>query len=185
MQIIQRMLKSKPFSIKNFHNRNVSCTPKPSCLPFLSKKAAESLQLIAAQLPNKPLIVQSALRTANQQYLLRKWKNERRCGITEAAVPGQSNHESLQAIDISNEVARQYQHVFEANGWERFKNKTNVAHFDFNQSTPSLQTRSLIAFQQLWNENTKNSNREIPTKEYGKYSSKTIAALYDAPCDGW
>ena len=40
-----------------------------------------------------------------QQYLLYRWFQLGRCGITAAAVPGNSNHESGRAIDVGNHEA--------------------------------------------------------------------------------
>ena len=48
------------------------------------------------------LSVTSAFRTIAQQYLLYRWYQTGQCGISLAAVPGNSNHETGIAVDVSN-----------------------------------------------------------------------------------
>ena len=63
-------------------------------LPYLGERARADLHAAAAAGGGKVVRINSAFRTVVQQYLLRRWFELGRCGITAAAEPGESNHES-------------------------------------------------------------------------------------------
>src|SRR5687767_3790550 len=68
-------------------------------LPYLNGTAKTRLEQVAA---TRVVRVNSAFRTVAQQYLLYRWKQLGRCGITAAATPGRSNHEGGRALDLAN-----------------------------------------------------------------------------------
>src|SRR5512142_104969 len=63
-------------------------------LPYLAANAKQDLMDVAA---THIVQVNSAFRTVAQQYLLYQWYRQGRCGISIAATPGRSNHESGRA----------------------------------------------------------------------------------------
>src|SRR5688572_30789096 len=67
---------------------------------FIQKPARDKLTAVVKANPGKTLTINSMLRTVAQQYLLWNWYQAGRCGISLAAKPGNSNHESGLAIDI-------------------------------------------------------------------------------------
>jgi MYXO-CTERM domain-containing protein len=143
-------------------------------LPYLDP--AGHAALVAASTGSK-IRINSAFRTVAQQYLLRRWKDLGRCGITAAALPARSNHESGRAVDIDNYVALRSK--LRANGWI-----DNVAgddvHFE-HLTSPDIRGADVQAFQRLW-------NRNHPTEllaEDGDYGAMTAARLAQAPGEGF
>ena len=64
-------------------------------MPYLHPSAKTSL---VAAANSASLQVNSGYRTVAQQYLLYRWAAAHRCGISIAATPGTSNHESGRAV---------------------------------------------------------------------------------------
>jgi uncharacterized protein (TIGR03382 family) len=121
--------------------------------------------------------VNSAFRTVAQQYLLYRWFQLGRCGITAAATPGTSNHESGRALDIQN-----YSGLIGpmgAKGWSHDVPGDPV-HFD-HLASPDIRGRDVLAFQKLWNRN--NPNDKIA--EDGDYGPQTEARLRTSPAEGF
>ncbi|MCX5741069.1 MAG: M15 family metallopeptidase [Proteobacteria bacterium] len=146
-------------------------------LPYLGLDARTDLYAAAAAGNGKVIEVTSAFRTVVQQYLLRRWFELKRCGITAAAAPGKSNHESGRALDISNYSA--WVTTFGANGWAHDVPGDPV-HFD-HLASPDIRGADILAFQRLWNRNAPDE----PINEDGSYGAMTEAAIQRAPAEGF
>jgi hypothetical protein len=123
------------------------------------------------------MTVNSMLRTVAQQYLLKSWVNT--CGITAAANPGSSNHETGLAIDVDEHAA--WQSALESHGFT-WLGSGDVVHFDYTGAgTVDLHPIGVKAFQKLWNLN----HPEAPISEDGLYGPQTEGALTQSPADGF
>jgi len=143
-------------------------------LPYLGEEARDDL-LAAAALGE--IRLNSAYRTVAQQYLIVRWFEAGRCGITAAADPGSSNHESGRAIDVANWSERVS--VLGANGWSHTVPGDEV-HFD-HLGSPDLRGSDVLAFQRLWNRN----HPEDPIDEDGDWGPATEARLSESPSEGF
>jgi hypothetical protein len=146
-------------------------------LPYVSAQARDALLAAAATGGGDVVQVTSAFRTVVQQYLLRRWFELGRCGITAAAQPGSSNHESGRALDISNYntwITR-----FEAKGWAHDVPGDPV-HFD-HLTSPDIRGADVLAFQRLWNKNAPDD----PIDEDGSYGTQTAERIKKAPAEGF
>ena len=121
--------------------------------------------------------VTSAFRTVVQQYLLRRWFELGRCGITAAAEPGGSNHESGRALDVSNYST--WLSALEGQGWSHDVPGDPV-HFDHLDS-PDIRGADVLAFQRLWNRNAPDD----PITADGAYGPETEARVKRAPAEGF
>jgi uncharacterized protein (TIGR03382 family) len=143
-------------------------------LPYLHATAKADLIKVSA---TATLQVNSAFRTVAQQYLLYRWYQLGRCGITAAATPGRSNHESGRAVDLAN-----YSSVvsaMSARGWSHDVPGDPV-HFD-HLSSPDIRGKDVLAFQRLWNRN----NPTDKISEDGAYGPQTEARLKASPATGF
>ena len=146
---------------------------------FLQTAAANSLKKVLARRSGSSMTITSALRSLAQQYLLYRWYKLGRCGIGLAASPGNSNHESALALDLSNYSS--WKSAFQAEGW-RWLGSSDPVHYDFKGSgTVTLKGLSIKAFQRLWNKN--NPNDKIA--EDGQYGPNTEARLAKSPAGGF
>jgi len=143
-------------------------------LPYLSKKAGEDL--VAASNVGS-IQINSAFRTIAQQYLLYRWFQNGRCGITAAARVGRSNHESGRSIDVANWSSRIT--TLRNKGWGHTVPGDEV-HFD-HLASPDTRGIDTKAFQRLWNRN--NPNDKIA--EDGAYGPQTEARLKKSPSTGF
>ncbi len=128
---------------------------------------------------NKTMTINSALRTVAQQYLLQEWYSKRRCGITLAALPGESNHETGLALDVAE--AYKWKSAFKAQQFH-WLGKVDGMHFDYKG--PDAETgihADVKAFQQLWNLN--HPKDTIPAN--GRYSPATEERLRQSPAAGF
>ncbi len=146
-------------------------------LPYLGSKARTDLYAAAAAGGGKVIRVNSAFRSVAQQYLLRRWFELGRCGITAAALPGGSNHESGRALDIQN--YSEWISVFAARGWSHSVPGDPV-HFD-HTGTADIRGTDVLAFQRLWNRNAPNDK----IGEDGSYGPMTASRLARAPAEGF
>jgi hypothetical protein len=146
-------------------------------LPYLGEPARD--QLFAAADAGAPKVVRitSAFRTVVQQYLLRRWFELGRCGITAAAEPGESNHESGRALDVSN--YSEWISIFAANGWDHSVPGDPV-HFD-HLASDDIRGSDVQAFQRLWNRNAPDDLID----EDGAYGPATAARVKLAPAEGF
>jgi hypothetical protein len=143
-------------------------------LPYLDQSARDDLQKVAAV---APLQVNSALRTLAQQYLLYRWYQEGRCGITAAATVGNSNHEGGRAVDLQNYSTRIT--AMANRGWAHDVPGDDV-HFDHTASVDH-RGEDVHAFQVLWNKNHPNDM----IAEDGDYGPQTEARLKMSPATGF
>jgi Synergist-CTERM protein sorting domain-containing protein len=143
-------------------------------LPYMHSTAKTDLLAVAS---NRFVQVNSGFRTVAQQYLLYRWYQLGRCGISAAATPGRSNHQSGRAVDLAN-----YSSLISAmanKGWTH-PIPGDPVHFE-HPSSPDIRGRDVKAFQRLWNRN--NPNDKI--SEDGAYGPQTEARLKKAPATGF
>jgi hypothetical protein len=143
-------------------------------LPYLDETARDDLKKVAA---NNPIQVNSALRTLAQQYLLYRWYQEGRCGITAAATVGNSNHEGGRAVDLQNYSTRIT--AMANHGWAHDVPGDDV-HFDHTASVDH-RGEDVHAFQVLWNKNHPGDTITVD----GDYGPQTEARLKMAPATGF
>lgn len=144
-------------------------------LPYLDPAAVAELNEAAAEVG--VLSLNSVYRTVAQQYLLYKWFKQGRCGITAAAKPGLSNHESGRAMDVANYGAAKRALV--RHGWREDVARDPV-HFDhvFSPDNRGLDT---MAFQQLWNLNHPDDRID----EDGDFGAATEQRMRITPASGF
>ncbi len=145
--------------------------------PFLQAPAAAALRNVA-KTRNVKLVINSALRTLPQQFLLYRWYQTGRCGIGLAAAPGRSNHESGVAVDVNDNAG--WRAGFQGNGW-RWLGASDPVHYDFTAGGVSLAGLSVRAFQRLWNKN----NPTDKVAEDGVYGATTETRLARSPIGGF
>lgn len=145
--------------------------------PYLQTPAAVALKNVAAR-RSSTISVTSGLRTLPQQYLLYRWYQTGRCGIGLAARPGNSNHESGLALDISDSASHR---SALQNGGFRWLGSSDPVHYDYTAAGVSLKGLSVKAFQRLWNRN----NPSDTIAEDGDYGPATEARLAKAPIGGF
>ena len=143
-------------------------------LPYLGKSAKTALESAAAV---RSVQINSAFRTVAQQYLLYRWYQQGRCGISAAAAPGRSNHQSGRALDLANYST--VRSTMQSKGWS-WLGSSDPVHFDYYGS-PDIRGQDVRAFQRLWNRN--NPNDKIA--EDGAYGPQTEARLRMAPATGF
>jgi hypothetical protein len=165
---------AKPGSFVQFAPGNGLTFSSNAVLPFLEKKAKDDLMAVAA---NSPIQLNSALRTVVQQYLLYRWYQQGRCGITIAATPGNSNHEGGRAVDVANYSTRIT--ALANKGWAHDVAGDPV-HFD-HLSSPDGRGQDVAAFQRLWNRNHPNDTIAVD----GDYGPQTEAKLRASPATGF
>jgi MYXO-CTERM domain-containing protein len=144
-------------------------------IPYATPGAARDLEEAGATLGE--IRINSAYRTVVQQYLLYQWYLQGRCGITAAAMPGGSNHESGRAIDVGNYDA--LRSALPDFGWVQTVPGDPV-HFD-HLASPDLRGTDVLGFQRLWNRN----NPDFLIDEDGLYGPMTSMALRDSPAEGF
>ncbi len=174
LQIADEVNCMMPGQLARFEPTATILFSSAAVLPYLDPEAQIALTKAAL---GTTIRINSAFRTVAQQYLLRRWKDLGRCGITAAALPGRSNHESGRAIDVSNYAAVGSR--LRSNGWD-----DNVAgdevHFE-HLSSPDIRGADVQAFQRLW-------NRNYPTDliaEDGDYGPATESRLAKSPGEGF
>jgi hypothetical protein len=137
--------------------------------PYLLATARDALWKASASLN---LDVTSAFRTIADQYVL---YYSGACAL--AATPGNSNHETGRAVDLSNWSAATS--AMEAAGCTHTYPSSDPVHFD----CPGVDDRSdsILAFQKLWNVN----NPGDKIAEDGSYGPATEARLAKSPAGGF
>jgi len=142
-------------------------------LPYISAETAAALRDASAK---EALQLNSGLRSVAQQYLLKKWQQAGRCGISAAASPGRSNHETGRALDLANSASARAE--MRSEGFTTIRN--DPPHFDHLHS-PDLRSINVEAFQRLWNRN----HPEDPISEDGIYGGETSERLLKSPANGF
>jgi hypothetical protein len=145
-------------------------------LPYLDAEARDDLYA-AAVAGGRELRINSAFRSVVQQYLLRTWFEQGRCGIAAAAQPGRSNHEGGRAIDVDN--WDEWVEDLPAHGWLHDVPGDDV-HFD-HVASPDIRGADVLAFQRLWNRN----NPDDLIAEDGDYGPQTAARIAISPSEGF
>lgn len=162
--------------------RRISSIPRVSLgsaaatAPYLQHDAATALSRAASR-GSGTIAINSGMRTIAQQYLLKRWAERGRCGISAAASPGRSNHESGLAIDVSDYST--WRTRLEAEGFRWFGSGDRV-HFDYTGGR-DLRSVSVRAFQRLWNRN----HPDDRIAEDGSYGPATESRLRRAPAEGF
>lgn len=147
--------------------------------PYLVKPARDALVAAAKAKPGTTLHINSMLRNVAQQYMLRRWYEVGRCGITAAATPGNSNHETGLALDIQNSST--WRSALESRGFDWF-GSSDVPHFDYVGSGAQNQKGlDVKAFQRLWNRNHPGDL----ISEDGSYGPQTKARIQKSPASGF
>jgi len=163
-----------PGNFVHFSSGNGISITSNAVLPYLAQGARDDLETVAHA---HSLQINSALRTVAQQYLLYRWYEEGRCGITAAATPGTSNHEGGRAVDLQNWASRISDMA--AHGWHHDVPGDPV-HFD-HTSTPDRRGEDVHAFQVLWNRNHPGDR----IAEDGEYGPATQSKLVASPATGF
>lgn len=153
--------------------------PSDVVFPYLEGPAKNKLVEALDANPGKTMTVNSMLRTVAQQYMLYRWYQTGRCDIGLAAKPGNSNHETGLAIDISEYSS--WKSALSSRGFNWFGNG-DKPHFDYRGSG-AVDHRGLDvkAFQRLWNRNNPNDTID----EDGDYGPQTESRLKQAPASGF
>lgn len=125
------------------------------------------------------MVVNSMLRTVAQQYLLYRWYQKGTCGISLAATPGNSNHETGLAIDIDNQST--WRSKLSAKGFQ-WLGASDPVHFDY-VGAGAVDHRGLdvLAFQRLWNRN----HPEDKIAEDGDWGPATSGRMAKSPAAGF
>jgi hypothetical protein len=177
-QIIDEMQCMKPglfVAVPSEPNLSV----EPQVFAYLLAPARDHLIATLAAHPGTTMTVTSMYRTIAQQYLLATWHSQGRCGISAAAPPGESNHETGLAIDVSNHstwYSSLSGHSFHWLG------SFDPVHFDY-QGTGAVDQRGLDveAFQRLWNRN----HASDTIAEDGDFGPASQARLRESPASGF
>lgn len=173
-QISDEIACMSPGSLVKFASTANLTFTSSAVLPYLHSGARTDLLAVAA---SRKVQVNSAFRTVAQQYLLYRWYQLGRCGITAAATPGRSNHQSGRALDLQNYSA--LISPMAARGWTH-NVPNDPVHFD-HPSSPDIRGKDVLAFQRLWNRN--NPNDKIA--EDGDYGPQTEARLKKSEATGF
>lgn len=175
-QLIRQIDRTAPGLLVDFSHLNVECGA--GVHSFLQAPAVRALEKAIASRGRK-MIVNSAYRTLAQQAILHAHCKHRRCGITAAALPGRSNHNTGLALDI--EDAAGWRPYLERYGWD-WIGSFDPMHFDFKGAgIKNLSWLSIKAFQQLWNYN----HPEQRIIEDGAWGTQTEKALLSSSIDGF
>ena len=146
---------------------------------FLESPARDRLVAALDANPGKTMRVNSALRTVAQQYLLHRWAANGRCGISVAARPGRSNHETGLALDIDQ--ASSWRSALESRGFD-WAGSSDPVHYDY-EGPNAVDHRGLDvrAFQRLWNRNNPSDVIGVD----GDYGPQTESRMKKAPAAGF
>jgi hypothetical protein len=175
-QLIDEINCLRPNTLVQFSRGDIN--EGESVWPFLQAPAVADLHAALDQ-RGRAMSMNSALRTLPQQYLLYKWYQDGQCGISLAARPGRSPHESGKAIDIEDHGG--WQNALENHSWSWHGNDDAV-HFDYvGGGTVDLSGLSVRAFQRLWNRN----HPDDLIAEDGQYGPQTEGKLRASPVDGF
>jgi peptidoglycan hydrolase-like protein with peptidoglycan-binding domain len=171
-QLIHQLQLMLPNAFVSFDDLNVDLLD--AAYAYVQPPAKQALQQAIADRGVK-MLVNSAYRTIAQQMLL---YNDRFNNPNPVAPPGASNHQTGLAIDI--EDPRGWEPYLMRYGWNPLPG--DPPHFDYlGGSTVDIRSKSILAFQQLWNKN--NPNNKI--SEDGSFGPQTEAALNQTPAPGF
>ncbi|MBK9263785.1 MAG: D-alanyl-D-alanine carboxypeptidase family protein [Polyangiaceae bacterium] len=147
--------------------------------PYIEKPARDKLVAALNANKGKTMTINSALRTVAQQYLLYRWYQTGRCGISLAAKPGNSNHETGLALDVSQYST--WKPILTNYGF-KWLGSSDPWHFDYvGAGAVSHKGLDVKAFQRLWNRN--NPGDKIAAD--GIWGPQTEARMKKAPAGGF
>ncbi len=147
--------------------------------PFLEKPARDRLVTSLDAHKGTHMTINSALRTVAQQYLLYKWGAANRCGINVVAKPGNSNHETGLALDISQSST--WRSSLQNQGFKWF-GSSDAMHYDYTgPGSVNHKGLDVKAFQRLWNAN--HPGDKIATD--GEWGPNTEARMKKSPAAGF
>ncbi len=147
--------------------------------PYMQTPGKTALLKAVDANPSKQMSVSSMFRNVAQQYLLYQWYLSKKCGISLAAKPGSSNHESGVAIDISEYST--WKTPLTNNGF-KWLGSADPWHYDYvGGGAKNLKGTDVLAFQMLWNLN----NPGDKIGEDGAYGPQTEARLKKSPAGGF
>jgi peptidoglycan hydrolase-like protein with peptidoglycan-binding domain len=171
-QLIYQLQLVLPDTFVSFDDLNVNLGE--AAFPYVQVAAKQALQK-AIQDRGICMVVNSSYRTIAQQLLL---YNDRFNNSNPVAAPGASNHQTGLAIDIDD--PRGWDTYLIRYGWNPLTG--DWPHFNYEGGgTLDIRSKSILAFQQLWNKN--NPNDKID--EDGSFGSQTEAALNQSPAQGF
>jgi hypothetical protein len=126
----------------------------------------------------RPLKINSCYRTAAQQICMHEWAKAGKNDITLAAIPGTSNHERGEAVDVDD--WQNAAPIFKSNGWAHQLDKTgsDPVHFEMSMGADRV---TVVALQKYWNKY--NPNNRI--SEDGDYGDETRSAALKLPINGY
>ena len=157
----------------------VNASASSNVFLFLEQPARDKLAAALSANSSKHLSISSMLRTVAQQFLLYRWYQTGRCGISLAAKPGNSNHETGLAIDVSEYSA--WKSAFTAHGF-KWLGSADPWHFDYvGAGAVSHKGLDVKAFQRLWNRN----NPGDKISEDGAWGPATEARMKVSPPNGF
>jgi len=162
--------------------QDISSTPKvifgSAVFPYMQQNAKTSFNK-AMTASSRTLTMNSAYRTLAQQLMLYKWYLAGRCGISLAAKPGTSNHETGIAFDCND--GSSWQSHFSQYSF-KWLGSQDPPHYDYTGSgNVEIRPSSIKGFQRLWN--TNNPNDRIA--EDGLYGPDTESRLLKSPAGGF
>lgn len=177
LQLIAQIQRIAPGLLEPFDKiPGVKCGS--ACHAYLQAPAVTALEKAIKQ-RGQAMTVNSAYRTIGQQAILFNHFQNRRCGISAAARPGLSNHNTGLAIDIEDSFG--WRPYLERFGWD-WIGSFDPMHYDFEGAgIKDLRWVSIKAFQQLWNFN--HPTRKIA--EDGIWGAKTYECLMQTACTGF
>ena len=176
-QLITQMNLLAPNSLVSFEDLNIQIVG--SAVHALLQPAAKEALRKAIKERGAKLSVISAYRTIAQQMILFNHAQAGRCGIKNAARPGQSNHQSGLGLNIQE--ADVWEPFLIKQGWRRPLSDV-PAHFEFvGTGTQDIRRVAVQAFQQLWNLNNPNDQIKVD----GDFGPQTEARLGKSPIDGF
>ena len=150
-----------------------------SVFSYLEKPARDKLTSAIKSKGGKAITINSMLRTIAQQYLLYRWYQTGRCGIGLAAKPGNSNHETGLALDVSQYSS--WKGTLQAYGFH-WLGSADPVHFDYaGAGAKSYKGVDVKAFQRLWNRN--HPEDKIATD--GEWGPQTEARMKKSPAGGF
>lgn len=171
-QLIYQLQLIMPDAFVSFDDLNVDLLD--AAFPYVQTPAKQALQR-AIQDRGQTMQVNSAYRTIAQQMLL---YNDRINNSNPVAPPGASNHQTGLAIDI--EDPRGWESYLMCYGWNPLPG--DPPHFDYEgDGTIDLRSQSILAFQQLWNQN----HPDEMIGEDGGFGGQTEDALNRSPAPGF
>ncbi|MBD2080624.1 peptidoglycan-binding protein [Leptolyngbya sp. FACHB-17] len=171
-QLIYQLQLNLPNAFSSFDDLNVDLLD--AAFPYVQSAAKQGLAR-AIQDRGIKMLVNSCYRTIAQQMLL---YNDRFNNSNPVAPPGTSNHQTGLAIDIEDAIG--WEPYLMRYGWNPLPG--DPPHFDFEGGgTTDIRSKSIQAFQQLWNKN--NPNDRIG--EDGAFGPQTEGALNRSPAQGF